>query len=74
MDSCSLGAQLNSSSPFCIWVAARKIRKQNGLDGCVGPAFGTIEKIRCAKVNELYAVKGINKSLAEQIYGFFNSQ
>ena len=36
--------------------------------------FGNIEKIRCAKINELYKVKGINKKIAEKIYGFFNSQ
>ena len=36
--------------------------------------FGNIEKIRCAKINELYKVKGINKKIAEKIYGFFNGQ
>ena len=36
--------------------------------------FGNINNIKNAKIEELYDVKGIDKNLAEQIYGFFNSQ
>ena len=36
--------------------------------------FGNINNIKNAKIEELYAVKGIDKNLAEPIYGFFNSQ
>ena len=36
--------------------------------------FGSINNIKNAKIEELYDVKGIDKNLAEQIYGFFNSQ
>ena len=35
--------------------------------------FGSIKNIRNANINELYDIKGKNKSLADQIYEFFNS-
>ena len=45
-----------------------KIKKQYLLKH-----FGNIKNIRHAKVEELNSVKGINKNLAEYIYGFFHS-
>ena len=36
--------------------------------------FGNIESIKNATINELNGINGINKNLAEQIYGFFNEQ
>ena len=44
-----------------------KVKKKNLLT-----YFGSINKIRIAKIDELYQVKGINKALAESIYGFFH--
>ena len=36
--------------------------------------FGTIKQIKNASINELNKIEGINKNLAEQIYGFFNNE
>ena len=36
--------------------------------------FGSVKKISTASIDELNEIKGINKNLAEEIYGFFNSQ
>ena len=35
--------------------------------------FGTVKNMSNAKVEEFYNIKGINKNLADYIYGFFNS-
>ena len=36
--------------------------------------FGSVKKISTASIDELNEIKGISKNLAEEIYGFFNSQ